>query len=81
MHLRIFVVSLAAVVLTAVAFGQPGNIPPALNPGVLTDAFQVHYLANLNIGDGVVNITNTGALGADPFGPLSGTTGRICVNV
>jgi hypothetical protein len=81
MHLRMFVVSLAAVVLTTVAFGQPGNIPPSANPGVLIDAFQVHYLANLNIGDGVVNITNTGALGADPFGPLSGTTGRVCVNV
>jgi uncharacterized repeat protein (TIGR01451 family) len=45
------------------------------------DSYQVRYISNLNIGDGVVNITNTGALGADPFGPLSGTTGAICVNV
>jgi hypothetical protein len=40
-----------------------------------TDAFQVRYAANLNVGDSVVNITNTGILnGADP-------AGRICVNV
>ncbi len=48
---------------------------------VPSDAYQLHYLANFNIGDGVINITNTGALGTDPFGPLSGTTGRLCANV
>jgi len=51
-------------------------------PGVaVTDAYQLHYLANLNIGDGVINITNAGTLGADAFGPQAGATGRICVNV
>jgi hypothetical protein len=45
------------------------------------DLYQLHYVSNLNVGDGVINITNTGALGADAFGPLSGTTGRICANV
>jgi hypothetical protein len=34
------------------------------------DAFQVRYAANLTIGDGVVNMTNTGTSG-----------GNICVNV
>ncbi len=45
------------------------------------DAYQLHYLANLDKGDGVINITNAGALGGDAFGPGAGTTGRICVNV
>ena len=40
-----------------------------------SDSFQVRYMSNLNIGDSVVNITNTGALnGDDP-------AGNICVNV
>lgn len=39
------------------------------------DPFQVRYAANLDRGDSIVNVTNTGALdGTDP-------AGRICVNV
>jgi hypothetical protein len=50
-----------------------------LLPGALwaqvTDAYQVRYASNLNIGDSVVNIVNTGALdGYDP-------AGNICVNI
>jgi len=80
MHLRFLI---AAAVLSAVAFAQPGNIPANLTNGITapTDSYQINYLANLNIGDGVINITNAGALGADAFGPFAGTTGRICVNV
>jgi len=37
---------------------------------VVTDAFQVRYAENLNVGDSVVNVTNSGASG-----------GNICVNV
>jgi hypothetical protein len=38
-------------------------------------AYQIRYASNLNIGDSVINISNTGTLsGADP-------AGRICVNV
>lgn len=73
---------LATSVLSSVAFGQgAGAIPDVTNPGVLSDAYQVNYIANLNVGDGGINITNTGALGTDAFGPLAGTNGRICVNV
>ncbi len=71
----------AAVVFSAAAFAQPGAIPAVQNPAPLSDAYQINYLANLNVGDGIINITNAGALGADAFGPFSGTTGRICVNV
>jgi len=80
-HLRILLVALSAVVLSTVAFGQPGAIPAPQNPGVLLDAYQLNYLSNIGIGAGFVDITNAGQLGADAFGPLSGTTGRICVNV
>lgn len=39
------------------------------------DAFQIRYASNLNIGDSVINLTNTGTVnGADP-------AGRICANV
>lgn len=44
-------------------------------PQIITDFFQVRYASNLNIGDSIVNLTNTGAKdGNDP-------AGRICVNV
>ncbi|MEO8601921.1 MAG: hypothetical protein ABI629_05035 [bacterium] len=40
-----------------------------------TDAFQLRYASNLNVGDSVVNISNGGTLsGADP-------AGNVCVNV
>lgn len=70
MHLRMFFVALAALVLSTTAFAAD----PIIN--LLTpDAFQVNYASNLNIGDSVVNLTNAGTLaGTDP-------AGRICVNV
>jgi hypothetical protein len=45
---------------------------------VPNDAFQVSYVSNLNVGDSVVNFTNTGQL-IDPAN-LTGS-GNICVNV
>ncbi len=54
--------TLAALVLPAALFAQ-------------SDAYQIRYASNLNIGDSVVNLTNTGA--------ISGYTpaGDICANV
>ena len=60
MHLRIQLV-LATVALSAVAFAD--------------DTFQVRYASNLNIGDSVINITNTGATVA------GGVSQGLCVNV
>ncbi len=46
------------------------------------ETFQVRYAANLTEGDGVINITNTGANGASLTGPgFGGEAGNICVNV
>ncbi len=60
MHLRMQLV-LAALALSAVAFAD--------------DTFQVRYASNLNIGDSVINVTNTGATVA------GGVSQSICVNV
>ena len=65
---------LATFAVSVVAFAQPN---------VTTDTFyQVRYVANLNLGDSVINITNTGARGAGlASGTSAATTGALCVNV
>ncbi len=60
MHLRVKLI-LATVAFSAVAFAD--------------DTFQVRYASNLNIGDSVINITNTGATVAN------GVSQNLCVNV
>jgi len=57
-----FAVAVAAFALTTVAFAQ--------NPITADSPFQVRYAANLNIGDSVVNISNSGYSG-----------GPICANL
>jgi hypothetical protein len=70
-HLSLVV---AAAALSTVAFGQIAN------PGILIDAYQINYAANLNIGDSSVILTNTGIQG--PFlGGTPASVGNICVNV
>ena len=45
-------------------------------------SYQVRYVSNLNLGDSVVNITNSGARGAgQAAGTSASTTGAICANV
>src|SRR5664280_1656416 len=51
MSIRTLIVAILA--LSTIAFGQPGNIPAAQNPGVLIDAFQVHTFANVTPPAGV----------------------------
>ena len=61
----------ASIVLSVAAFAQAVDTP-----------FQVRYASNLNIGDSVVNITNSGAQGAGlNAGTSASTTGALCVNV
>jgi len=69
MHLRILS-ALITLACAAAAFAQDENV---IGP---VDAFQVRYASNLNKGDSVINITNTGS--SDE--PLLGV-GNICANV
>jgi len=58
----------AVLVLAVAAFGQA-------IPGAPSDAFQVRYAANLNVGDSVINISNAGTQN------LGGALTNICANV
>lgn len=71
MYLRSLLI--AALVMSMAAFAQDtGQDSP----------FQVRYASNLNIGESVINITNSGARGADlQAGTTASITGSICVNV
>ena len=87
MHLRSITIAFALVVFSAIAFGQPiagfGPAGATVNAAV-PDAYQINYLpaqVGGGIAGGYIDISNAGELGADAFGPLSGTTGRICANV
>ena len=65
---------LASFALSMVAFAQP-NV-------TVDSPYQVRYVSNINLGDGVINITNSGARGAGlAAGTTAATTGAICVNV
>jgi len=68
MQLRVPTLFLLALALTTAAFGQA-------IPGAPSDAFQVRYAANLNVGDSVINISNAGTQNA------GGALTNICANV
>lgn len=64
----------AAVTLSTIALGQPNTTHDS--------PYQVRYASNLNVGDSVINITNTGARGAGlQAGTTASITGSICANV
>src|SRR5262252_1657300 len=69
MHLRVPTLLIAAIALATAAFGQA-------IPGVPSDAFQVRYAANLNVGDSVINISNAGTQNT-----AAGALTNICANV
>ena len=59
----------------------PGTISNLGQTGT-SNIFQVRYLSNLNVGDSYINLTNTGANGADLlYGTGANVSGAICVNV
>src|SRR5580658_7397451 len=60
MHLRVQLI-LATVAFSTVAFAD--------------DTFQIRYASNLNIGDSVVNITNSGAT------VVNGVSSNLCANL
>jgi hypothetical protein len=63
----------ATLVCSAVAFAQFGT----------ESSYQIGYAANLNIGDSVINFTNSGVQGGFALSgtPAITTHGNICVNV
>jgi hypothetical protein len=65
--------SLAALAIPAALFAQ--------NPITADSPYQINYASNLNAGDGVINVTNSGA-SAGGNEPIVGanTYGDICVN-
>ena len=74
MKLNVFRGTVLALAISAAAFAQGG--------ATVDVPFQVRYASNLNVGDSVINITNTGARGASIYaGTSASTTGAICVNV
>jgi hypothetical protein len=68
MNLRVPTLLIAVVILATAAFGQA-------IPGAPSDSFQTRYVANLNVGDSVINISNAGTQNN------SGALTNICANV
>lgn len=66
MNLRVPMMLFVVVALATAAFGQ------GLGP---SDAFQVRYAANLNVGDSVINISNAGSTNT------GGALTNLCANV
>ena len=64
--------------VVTVFFDNLSVVAGPVNAGI-PDSFQVRYASNLNIGDSVVNITNTGA-STTTSGQLGFSGGNLCVN-
>ena len=69
---------LTKLILATTAFAA---VAVAQNPITADSPFQVHYAANLNIGESYIDVSNSGANGAGLYGPGLGAVGNICVNV
>jgi hypothetical protein len=75
MYRRNIFLATAAFPLAALAQLSPTSV-------ILDSPFQVRYASNMNVGDSVINIINTGARGAGlAYGTSAAITGAICVSV
>ncbi len=65
--------------VTSIEGGTGGTATASITVG---GNFLISYAANLTAGDGVIDLTNTGANGASLTGPgFGGAVGNICMNV
>ncbi len=71
MYQRVSIVLAIFALLCVGAFAQ--------NPITADSPFQVHYFSNMNLGDSVINISNTGASSTGPGFPTQ--NGNLAVNV
>jgi hypothetical protein len=66
---------------SSISMGQVTVGAAATDRIFVGDPYQVNYFSNLNLGDSVINITNTGARDAgNTAGTSAAITGAICVN-
>jgi hypothetical protein len=77
MNMRLSLI-LGTLALSASAFAQVTVLGNVAGLGI-PDVYQIGYAANLNIGDSVVNLSNSGFQGGF-FGAVPATSGNICVN-
>jgi len=67
--MRVFALLICSTLVSGISAFAQGNVIP------IADIFQVRYASNLNQGDSVINITNSGSTHAP------GSGGNLCVNV
>jgi hypothetical protein len=71
--------------LFPIALGAQTGTPPTniLNPegSNLEDAYQINYVSNLNMGDGVVTFTNSGTSAGATAPGSSSNSGSMCLNL
>ena len=80
MHTKLSL-TLAAMTFSMTAFSQSLPLAAPVVPAS-DNVFQIRYAANLTSGDSVINISNSGTLGASPNGPgFGGAAGNLCINV
>jgi len=73
--LHTLIMAVATVAFASAAIAQCNRIDASAIDGCTPDAFQVRYASNLNKGDSLINITNTGTTQS------GSTAANICVNV
>jgi hypothetical protein len=78
---RTILVYLALVFPASLFAATPPSFPVSTANATVDGPYQINYASNLNMGDGVINVTNTGS-SAGSTTPITGfnSVGDICVN-